>query len=64
MPSLPLAVGIADTILRAVSGQEALCIRLKADELVAMHPDAKWPAAVVADILRQEAQAAGANLSR
>ena len=62
MPTLPLAVDIADTVTEASENQTRLHVNAKAVELLQAHPEAEDGWLDVVDTLRAESLAAGVRL--
>ena len=60
MPSLPLAVDIADAVSKAHRRQSPLDVGAKADHLLNAHPEADETLSDIADTLREESAAVGA----
>ncbi len=59
MPSLTLAVDIADTIAAAKKRQSSFDVKSKAEELAKAHPSAEVSVGDVTDVLQAESLAAG-----
>ena len=59
MPTLPLAVDIAETISEANRSRVQLDVAAKADQLLEAHPEAEATLSDIADTLREESVAIG-----
>jgi hypothetical protein len=59
MPTLPLAVAIADTVSNAQRWRVPLDVEAKANHLLDAHPEADATRSDIADALRAESAAAG-----
>ena len=64
MPTLPLAVDLADLVAEAAAKDEPLNAKHEAKRLVREHPEADHDINEVAEVLGEEAEAAGAELKR
>ena len=58
MPTLPLAIDLADLAARAAAKDEPLNAQHEAKRLVREHPEAEHGVEEVADVLDEEAEAA------
>ena len=59
MPTLPLAVDIAEAISEANRNRGRLDVAEKADQLLEAHPEAEATLSDIADTLREESMAVG-----
>ena len=59
MPTLPLAIHIAETVSEAIERQSSFDVDAKANELLKGHPESDATRSEIADILRDERKAAG-----
>ena len=62
MPTLSLAVDIAETISEANRRRVQLDVEAKADQLLEAHPEADATLSDIADTLREESMAVGLAL--
>jgi hypothetical protein len=58
MPTLPLAVHIAETVSEAIERQSSFDVDAKANELLEGHPESDATRSEIADTLRDESKAA------
>src|SRR5688572_4439404 len=59
MPTLPLAIDIAETVSDAIARQSSLDVEAKANELLEGHPESDATRSEIAETLRDESKAAG-----
>ena len=64
MPTLPLAIDLADLVAEAAAKDEPLNTKREAKRLVRGHPEADHGIDEMAEVLGEEAEAAGAELKR
>ena len=64
MPTLPLAIEIAETVSEAMEKQSPIDVEAKADELLEGHPKSDATRFEIAETLRDESKAAGVQKRR
>jgi hypothetical protein len=59
MPTLPLAIDIAETVSDAIETHSPLDVEAKANELLEGHPESDATRSEIVETLRDESKAAG-----